>query len=167
VIPAVSLTVSLSPAAWAYAQGVAEARQRFATDRGRLERPHPDGQSGDQCHIEGAVAEVALAGATQFEYTGNLGDFTAADVGHLEIRTTDHPRGRLILQKRDADAAVFLFARIWWQHPKPPLVQLVGWIHGRDGKQPAYWWDAGQGPDRLAYYVPDHKLHPFRIATPA
>ena len=105
-----------------------------------------------QCQIEGACGEMAVAKHLGRFWSGNLGDLDAADVGHLQVRTTSHDAGCLIVHPEDADDGVFILVT-----GLAPHFVLRGWMLGRDAKKDAFWKD---GP-RPAYFVPQGLLLPI------
>ena len=104
-------------------------------------------------HIEGAAGELAVAKATNTYWSGALGDYDADDVGKLQIRTTHHTEGCLILHPDDADDRPFILVI-----GSLPSFRLAGWIMGRDGKAAKWWRD---GIARPAYFVPQADLRPM------
>lgn len=123
---------------------------------GRAERPtYGLGQDGAwSCDIEGAAGEMAVAKWRRSYWSGAIGDLAAADVAKLQVRTTTHPTGRLVLHDRDDPEAVYVLAR-----GVAPSFELVGWLRGKDGMRKEYWQDpTGKRP---AYFVPTEALLPM------
>lgn len=112
-----------------------------------------------QIHIEGACGEMAVAKHYGKYWNGNIGNLKAHDVGHLEVRTTRHENGRLILHKTDPDDAVFVLLT-----GECPSYTLRGWIRGADGKKTEFWDEPRAG--RAAYFVPASKLTQTQISGP-
>lgn len=114
---------------------------------------------GWQIHIEGAAGEQAFAKWSNRYWSGNLGNLRAADVGSkVQVRTTRHATGRLILHpddEKDPPDDVFVLLT-----GAAPTFCIRGWIYGRDGKTDAYWTDP-TGKNRPAFFVPQSALRPM------
>jgi hypothetical protein len=138
--------------------GVQRRVQNIKTTR--AERPtYGLGQDGAwSCDVEGAAGEMAVAKWRGVYWNGALGNLGADDVGELQVRTTTHPRGRLILHDRDNPEKVYVLVR-----GHAPSFELVGWIRGRDGMRREYWSDPANG--RPAYFVPEEALHSMQELT--
>lgn len=112
--------------------------------------------------IQGAEAEKAVAVALGIKWDGKFFDINTwlkwRDVGHdvsgIEVRSTRHENGRLILHPKDSDNSPFILVI-----SKKPVYSLVGWCWGKDGKRQDYWWDCGY--KRPCYYVPRNNLKPI------
>jgi hypothetical protein len=108
---------------------------------------------GWQSNCDDACGELALAKYLGIFWDGNMGDFQAADVGALQVRTTSLETGALILYPTDKDDDVFVLVL---SH-KVPVYMLSGWIYGREGKLEKWWRDGTRG--RPAFFVPQSELH--------
>ena len=140
--------VTLTPDELAEADRVAHARQ---SENLALDRPDAYGaakEGGINLHISGARGEKAVAKMLGRPWTGNLGDLKAADVGDIQVRTTTHRRGSLILHPKDDDEDQFYLVI-----DLSPHFDVVGSIRGRDGKEQRYWRDP-TGKCRHAFLVP-------------
>jgi hypothetical protein len=116
---------------------------------------------GVQIHIDGAIAEYAVAKALNLEWTGKL--YSASewgkirrsnkdkDVGGFGVRASRHPSGRLILHPWDDDSTPFILVILFENE-----AVLKGWVYAKDGKKDEYWLDVGYG--RPAYYVDSKAL---------
>ncbi|MFW9879540.1 MAG: hypothetical protein ACFFG0_41215 [Candidatus Thorarchaeota archaeon] len=110
--------------------------------------------------IQGAEAELAVAKAFKLLWDGSFLEldkwFNWRDQGHdvsgLEVRSTHHPKGCLILHPKDKDNSPFILVLT---HQRPVFI-LAGWNIGREGKKSEYWRDVGYG--RPCYYLPQNKL---------
>lgn len=113
---------------------------------------HGAGDKQDwQLHLEGCLGEMALAKHLNVFWSGK-GGFRAPDVGELEVRTTRHENGRLILHPADSDDATFYLLT-----GVNGTYDVRGHILGRDGKREEFWADpTGQG--RGAFFVPQSHL---------
>lgn len=104
-------------------------------------------------HVEGALAECALAKGLG-RYWAGKGMFRGDDVtGRLQVRSTPHATGCLLLQPDDDDEATF-----WLVTGSMGVYVLRGCIKGREGKLPQ-WWEHKPGTHRPAFYVPQSSLH--------
>lgn len=139
--------------------GRARYEENRALNRGgRYGGPGND-LAGLKLDLLGAAGEAAYAWWDGRDWDGNLGNLDAADVDHLQVRTTDHPNGRLILHppptlrpdgklsRGDKPNDIFIHVRaLGCGH-----FELVGWLIAQDGQLKKYWWDPGN--DRPAYFV--------------
>lgn len=114
------------------------------------------GINGWQFHIVGACGELAVAKYYNDYWDGALGDFGAADVGKLQVRTTSWRGGDLCLHKYDKDEEAFILVQ---QHT-PTVFRIAGWIYARDGKLEEYWGDKFK-TKRPAYWVPESRMRPM------
>jgi len=106
---------------------------------------------GWQLHIEGALGEMAVA-KQQGLYWAGKGAFRGDDAGCIQVRSTTHDKGRLILHREDADHDIFyLVTGICGKY------MVRGWIIGHEGKQEKYWTDPDTG--RPAFFVPQEDLN--------
>lgn len=108
---------------------------------------------------QGAAAEMAVAKALGRAWDGKffeIGEWykwreVGNDVSGLEIRSTKHKNGRLILHPRDKDYAPFILVV-----QNKDDFELVGWLYAFEGKKQEYWKDVGYG--RPCYYAPQEIL---------
>jgi hypothetical protein len=127
------------------------ARQVVNLRDGRRDR-HGLVQAPWENHIQGCIGEIAVAKFYKRRWTGNFGDFRAADVGPLQVRTTSYPQGRLILHPNDGDHEAWILTRVLL-----PDVVLAGWLPGFEAKQPKFWTAPG-GHNRPAFFVDNAAL---------
>lgn len=154
--------MTLTPNEIRQAAFVGIMRRTFA-----LERRH-NGQHGIRAtddlwaiDIEGACGELAVARYLNLAWTGSWGSSFGRDVGgFVEVKTRlierNPARTDLMLDRQvdDATIAVLVYAR-------SPSYELVGWIHGRDGKRPEYWKDPAGG--RPAFFIQPAALKPIEV----
>jgi hypothetical protein len=141
-----------------YAESVALNRNQSQRDGQRADGKVLDDSLG--IDIQGAEAELAVAKAFKLPWDGSFLDLDrwfdwrekGHDVSGLEVRSTHHKKGCLILHPKDRDDAPFILVLT---HERP-IFTLVGWNFGRAGKLPEYWRDVGYG--RPCYYLPQDKL---------
>ena len=107
-----------------------------------------------QLHIEGCLGEMAVASYLNLYWDGNLGFFSKADVGSLEVRTASNHRYNLILHPADKDDSKFILLT-----GVNGSYQIHGWIYGREGKKEEFWRDPLGG--RPAFFVGKEHLHPI------
>jgi hypothetical protein len=107
-----------------------------------------NGREGDgwTSDIEGALGEMALA-----KHLGRYwsdGSFRGGDVGDLQVRTTAHERGHLLLYPHDRDDSLFVLVV-----GKYGQYRIAGQILGAAGKQPEHWQE-----EKATYFVPQSVL---------
>lgn len=106
-------------------------------------------------HIEGAAGEYAVAKALRRFWPG-VGEVKAEDVDGVQVRTTSHHTGRLLIYPTDPDLVPFVFAvgRI-------PRFDVVGWLYGYEGKRAEWLSDLNGTSPELVYAVPQSALLPL------
>lgn len=102
--------------------------------------------------IEGALAEWAASKALGIHWPGK-GQMRGADAGNLQIRSTRHDAGHLMLHPgdRDEDVFVLMVGRAMTWQPK-------GWVRAEEGKQQQFWRTDMRSP---CFMVPQEQLHPM------
>ncbi len=150
---------------------LSEARQ---VGRGRCEVHRKVGRhdakvlpDGVDVSIQGCIGEKAVSKALSLPWDGKFFEdaqwqdwrLNGHDVSGLEVRATRHPKGCLLLKKKDRDDKPFVLALI----DDLPNVKLVGWLYAHEGKKPRYWRDVGYG--RPCYLVPQELLRPMETLT--
>ena len=108
-----------------------------------------------QLHIEGCLAEMAVASYLGIFWDANLGMLHKSDVGYLEVRSTTHPTGRLILHPADKEDSAFILVR-----GVNGSYTLAGWCWGKTAKQEKYWLEINNN-GRPAYFYPNGELNPI------
>ncbi len=103
-----------------------------------------------QVNIEGALAEMAMAKHLNVYWT--KGEFRAPDVGVVDVRSTPHENGCLIVHETDEDGRVF-----WLLTGENGRYCIRGWMYGYEAKNAKYWKDPTG--NRPAYFVPQSELH--------
>lgn len=106
--------------------------------------------------IESCGSEFAVA-----RYTGlfwhSLSKYPHSlpgDVGHLQVRHTQHEDGHMIVHDRDKDHDPFILVT-----GSIPKLTLRGWLYGKDCKKPEYY--RTEGVRHPAYFVPQSELKPL------
>lgn len=108
-------------------------------------------QTGWQAHVEGALAEMALAKHAGLFWAG-AHEIGKCDILGYEVRATHHARGRLIVHESDADDSRFvLMTGLNGEY------FVRGWILGRAAKREE-WWEDPTGSGRAAFFVPQDHL---------
>lgn len=110
-------------------------------------------------HIEGAIAEYAVSKGMNVSWVPAYGDhrLSEADVGEWQVRSTRHPKGRMIIHHSDDDDCLFYLA-IASRHPRGRSYRIVGAMKAREAKR-AEWWEDPVG-GRPAFFVPQAALDP-------
>lgn len=136
------------------AYAIASARQNYNVQQGIKDKYGlaPDPYGGLQLHKIGARGECATALEFEIAWDGNLGQFTAPDVGDFQVRTRSKTWYDLILHPADNDDDIFIHAT----SSEENIVVLRGWIYGRDGKKQVFWKDPAGG--RPAFFVSEFAL---------
>ena len=125
------------------------------TDHGGRSRRGFKARWADTFH--GFMGEIAVARALGLEWTPGGRQVSTGDVDNkIEVRTTDHPAGHLLIYNRDADNSRFYLVRGDF-----PYMDVVGWMVARDAKQKKYWRDNSDPP---CYWVGSSQLTPTEEA---
>jgi len=113
--------------------------------------------------IQGALAEYAFSKAAGFDWDGRLFNLEewelwrkfGHDVNGIEIRSTKHKNGCLIVHPKDKDNAPFVLVVC----DSNTSFSIKGWAFGYEAKDSKYWKDVGYG--RPCYYYPQKNLKPI------
>lgn len=163
--PIQSIDVVLTDEEMALADHVAQERQRVQRGSGR--RDAKVIESGLDADVQGCRAELAVSRAFNLAWDGKIFEiadwekwrYLGHDVSGVEVRSTQHENGRLILHPSDKDDSPYILVRA----VNPPAFTIVGWCWGRTGKKDLYWHDVGYG--RPCYYYPNVCLKPIGLLT--
>ncbi|HEX8201299.1 MAG TPA: hypothetical protein VF590_12495 [Isosphaeraceae bacterium] len=101
--------------------------------------------------INGAAAEIAFARAIGEAPSLSVNSFGAPDVAGYHVRSTDRPRGRLIV--RPGDPASNLYVLVIGQSQR---WRVIGTITGAEAMRPEFWYDRNGRPG--CYMVPQESL---------
>lgn len=143
------LTVTLTYEEIVIASFVGVRRRALALCKGL--RPVNNAADDADMQIDGAMAEMAVAKLLD-KYFPN--DFKT-DISHdIEVRTTRHPNGCLIVRQNDSDAKRYVLVIC-----ETPKFHIIGWVWGSDAKRPEYWRAPNGRPG--AYFVPQSALKSF------
>lgn len=107
--------------------------------------------------ILGCLAECAVAKYKNAYWTPcHDRPHGVADLGtDKQVRSSPNPRSPLTIYKTDKSDHSFLLVIT-----QPPKFTLVGWMHGKDAKQPQYWKDTNVNAP--AFFVPQADLRPLK-----
>lgn len=155
-----SWSVELTPEEVAAAEAVGELQHHWISPRanplGHLSATAPAEQRRQGCAGEIAVARCL---GVPWEPIIGAGDRAAPDVGGWHVRSTEYENGHLLLHDDsfctpdpDEDRYVLVIGR-------RPVLRLVGWCWGWEGKQEKFWRVDCRVP---CYFVPQEALHPVR-----
>jgi hypothetical protein len=128
-------------------RAIKNLQSRLADRYGDTER------MGFDFHFLGCLGEIALAKHAGRYWSGNVGNFRAADVGAYQVRACGERHHCMILHHEDDDGHPFVNALALRE--LLPAVQLRGWLFGHEGKQPGFWREC----KRPAFFVPAEQLH--------
>jgi hypothetical protein len=117
------------------------------------------GHNAFDAHVIGAYGEIAVARATDHYWMADRGkpDHGAPDVGPYHVRTAPVPDRCLLLHKEDQDDEPFVLVVLH----ELPLLQIVGWCNGSDGKLSKYWRE--KNVREPCYFVPQSALQPLEV----
>lgn len=103
--------------------------------------------------VESCGAEMAVAKAFGMYWNTYPGEFRElpGDVANLEVRSTKHVNGCLIVHNRDKDDRPFVLVR-----GTMPRYEVAGWIMGVQAKKSKWIRKIRK---RSAYFVPADELH--------
>ena len=142
---------------WEFIQGATAGiyRRVLALQNKRGDRYGAPALTYWETDIESACAEMALAKALGLYWQSVVThpEVLEGDVGSWQVRWTKRPDGRLILHEADRNDQRYTLIV-----GQSPVFDIVGWILGKDGKQPQYWFE---GDGRPAFFVPRSALHPI------
>lgn len=157
------MVVELEP--YEFNQGARAALDRYTASVARGDKQghgcEEDWQITLTRDIIGALGELAFAKGCNRFWSGSVGTYKAGDVGEIQVRTCTKPGHCLIVREDDADDDRFVLVRME-EGTRRPRFHLVGWVYGREAKQPQYRRaPVGRPP---AYFVPDSALRSLKTA---
>lgn len=107
-----------------------------------------------QIDITGAKAELAFAIGMGLRRQLTLNTFKRPDVVKWQVRSTNHPRGSLIIRPRDPLNEPYALVR-----GSDATWQIIGWMWGHEAAQSGY--AANPGGRGSCWFVPASELHPM------
>jgi hypothetical protein len=152
--------VELSPSEMFQGANVGLMRQLKAIQKGLKHVNEGDakhiGKSGSWAwHVEGAMAEMAVAKYLGLFWSGTVGVLGPGDVaGVIEVRQTDRHGGRLIIRPKDAGRVPYVLVTGFFGE-----YRLQGWLYGDEGRREQYLNAPNGRPP--AYMVPQNELRPM------
>lgn len=151
------VVVALSVAEVALAAGVGVRRQCSAILNRRASAHGDRGALDWQLHVEGALAEFAVAKHLGAFWSGAHDDLQADDVGRYQVRSTPHVNPWLRIHPSDPDDRPFICVA-----GLNGTYTLHGWLLGREGKREE-WWRDPTGSGRPAFFIPTTALRPMAM----
>jgi hypothetical protein len=150
------IEVELNPANLAYIQFVSDKRNELERKHWGARGSHgaDNTRYGNRLHYHGACAEASVAKYLNVWWDGDIGNYAAADVGRLQVRSTPKSWGDLLIRPKDNGDHLFILVRL----DELPVCKLVGWIYGRDAKQQRFWKDLRNNRPPV-YLVPPGELN--------
>ena len=111
---------------------VGTARQRRASEQGFRERSHVSTDKRLGLDVQGAAAELAASKYLRLVWNfGCEGAKEEADLyPNVEVRTTRHLGGRLIVRPQDIDDRPYVLVV-----GELPTFRVVGWAYGHEAKR--------------------------------
>jgi hypothetical protein len=108
---------------------------------------------GWEVNIEGACGEIVVAKWRGEYWEGSVDQFEGGDVGKLQVKTTKHPEGCLLLRENAKDGEIFYLLT-----GEAPRFVIRGWAYGWEVKQDKYWRELKNGRPG-AWFIPQSVLH--------
>lgn len=135
---------------------VAVANAGFLENASAVVRGIPNAQrlqgAGYTEKIQGTIAEYVVSLALELPWRP-IKPVRGADLPGVEVRSTEHERGCLILHPSDDDDKAFVL--VIGQYPR---YRVAGWIVARLGKTPDHWREQAR---QAAFFVPQPALAPI------
>lgn len=151
-------TVSMCPTEMRMGNAAATDRQLNAITKGLADKHgFEKGTKGPwQGHIEGVLAEMAVASVLGCYFNGSITSWKGEDLPHLQIRQTDYPHGKLIIRPEDGEN--FYYVLVTGCNGK---YNVRGWVWGRSVKESqTHWEEPKPGDKRPGYWgVPQSALN--------
>lgn len=146
---------------------VAYQRQRFAEGAGL--RSGDRAHSEIDCHVIGAMGEMAVSRLLGVTWRPNVGELHRPDIeagGHpVEVRTrvlggTGEDLAFIAKDKPNV-GSIFVLAHVRYQSPRclAHMVDVIGWCYGREGMRRRYWRDLARYRPHGVCFVPRRDLH--------
>lgn len=132
------------------------ARREAEAIRKGLEAPAYSRQPSIENHIQSGGAEKAVAKRLNLDWHASINTFSdgVADVGQkIEVRYRREEYDLKVCEKDHDDRAYVLVRGAL------PRYEIVGWMWGKDAKQPQFW--KNPGGHGFAFFVPQEYLRPI------
>lgn len=116
-----------------------------------------------QVAIDGAIGEYAVAKALNVAWDGDFKDIatwhewraTGHDVSGLEVKTTNHPKGCLVVRPKNNEDHPYVLVIL---DSKARTARLAGWAWGFEAKTSSHWMSHWKDP---AYALQQRELQPM------
>lgn len=153
----IKVTLTSTQEAWAFQ--VNQARSRESQRMGLRDKHGLPFADRDKANDQGAPGELAAAIVLGLEWAAPVNNFKGADLSDdIQVRTTHHPRGCLIVRDDDNPNHTYILVR-----GTSPHFEVMGYIKGRDAKKPQFIRSPNGRPP--AYFVPADHLNPISELT--
>lgn len=154
----VIITLSWSECILAATAGIL---RRISALKEKRKEPHGPPTKPWDCEIESCGAEKAVAKHFDKYWlaVSHNPHTLPGDVGKIQVRSTTHDDGHLILYERDKNDAPFILVR-----GSLPTYELTGWCYAREGKLEQYRTTKTTGDGRNkpdSFWVPADVLQPM------
>lgn len=107
--------------------------------------------------IEGAIGEFVVAKFLGIPWQAGINTFHAPDVGDIQVRTTHHLTGKLIVREEDSNDEVYVLVTGTY-----PTYHICGWMRGKECKQDKWVYNPNDRGN--AWFVPQSDLHsPYEL----
>lgn len=152
-----AIDVKLSTSELFSAASVGVLRRLQSISKGYNKNVHAE-KSDWATDIDGAAAEMAVSRALGRYWSCHADNLHGDDVlGGIQVRSTTHPNGRLIVRKRDEAHADDTFVLVI---TSPPVFRIVGAMRGRDAMTRDFYKPADERGGEC-WWVPQDRLRPF------
>ena len=131
------------------------ARRESEALRQDIKAPQYSEQSSIENHMQSAGAERAVAKRLNLDWHASINTFHQGipDVGGaIEVRYR-RKKWDLPVRVKDHDDRFYVLVR-----GELPKYEIVGWIQGKQAKQPQFWKNPGN--HEAAWFVPEDQLRP-------
>lgn len=116
---------------------------------------YPNEEDNWSREIEGAAAEMAYAKFRNKYWSASINTYQkAADVGRVQVRSSAHENGSLIVRPHDKDEDIYVLLI-----GKAPTFRVVGWQRGIEAKKSE--WQRSPNGVHPAFFVPQSALMRF------
>ena len=116
--------------------------------------------NGLRLHQIGCVAELSVCEVLNIPWSGmyseNYQNLSGDVGGIIQVRSTEHKNGRLLLHRPPKDSPNKPFVLVRHQDELGD-VEIVGWIYGHEGQLDRFWQCYVREP---CYMIPDYFLRP-------
>jgi len=132
------------------------ATMRRVSSMGNLNDQNYSTDSSFDLDIDGAASEMAFAKYMNVYYEPTVNTFKSPDVGKIQVRSTKHKTGKLIIRQRDKKNEIFVLVI-----NENPVFTIAGWINLEDAKKDEFWFKPNNSFPP-AWFVPQNKLNEMK-----